>query len=310
MLEKRAEPHFYVGDARGGVIRNVHQDGRRLFWRWIWLFESRNWHDPAILNHPTNLRISKGNMRGTFRRSLIWLSQSEFKSISIWIDWNFQTSNPLANQEPSNRDIKRWKICRFVWANKTGDYDPSTGRYDGAIGMLIDGLADSYYRPFDNGVIHPRFADIPNVPNVAEAISPSHLVKQFRQVADQQVIDQNLVESLLSLFHFLIPSASFLTFALVGCLVYWTVSWLFSKIQKSSLPSRRNLQMKIVSFFFMLFIFYIEQFTSNSLSTENLIVRTDSLLYSRQQILETKREFCFWEKGSGEMDLYKKVTLA
>ena len=45
-----------------------------------------------------------------------------------------------------HRNLKRWKICKFLWANKTGDYDPLTGRYDGAIGMLMDGLADSYIR--------------------------------------------------------------------------------------------------------------------------------------------------------------------
>lgn len=46
----------------------------------------------------------------------------------------------------SMENVKRYKVCKFVWANKSGDYDPATGRYDGAIGMLIDGQGDAYIR--------------------------------------------------------------------------------------------------------------------------------------------------------------------
>ena len=62
-----------------------------------------------------------------------------------------------------------------------------------------------------------------------------------------------------------------------------------------------------MSFFFGLFLFYIEQFFSNNLSTENVIVPTEDLLYSKEQLLKTKKEFCFLEK-SGELDYLKMVS--
>ena len=72
---------------------------------------------------------------------------TEFKTIQFsnfkgkYATWG--SSEVLLNDY---RDIKRWKVCRFRWTNRTGDYDPATGRYDGAIGMLADGLADLYFK--------------------------------------------------------------------------------------------------------------------------------------------------------------------
>ena len=154
----------------------------------------------------------------------------------------------------------------------------------------------------DYGVIDSKFVYYSNVPFTAMTVSPAHLIKSVK--------DQKVVESLSSLFHFLVPSTQFLTLTLVGCLLYWALSSMFSRLKKSArlLPSRRKLQRKIVSFFFLLFWFFIQQFFEGNLNTSNVVVQTDELLYSKEQILKTNKEFCFWEEG-GEMDLLKNVSL-
>lgn len=43
----------------------------------------------------------------------------------------------LFMDEPQN--IKRYKICKFLWTNKMGHLNSTTGRYDGAIGYLLEG---------------------------------------------------------------------------------------------------------------------------------------------------------------------------
>ena len=139
----------------------------------------------------------------------------------------------------------------------------------------------------------PNLVSYTNFPVLAESPSPLQLIKK---VTDQKVVE----ESLSSLFHFLAPSTEFLALALVGYLLYWIVSWLFSWFRKpvNQLPSGRNLQTKILAFFLMLYLFCIKEIYSNLLNTNNVIVQTDDLLYSKEQILETRKEFCFWEKGS------------
>lgn len=157
------------------------------------------------------------------------------------------------------------------------------------------------------GVISSQFVDYINIPYMAEPCSPFQLIEKANQKVAQR--------SLSSLFNFLAPSPGFLMFALAGCLVYWVVSSLLSRFQKSarikSLPTKGNLQMRIVFFFFTLLFFFIQLLYCNSLSTENLIVRTDDLLFSREQILKTEREFCFLEGGSSsEEDFFKKASLS
>ena len=149
-------------------------------------------------------------------------------------------------------------------------------------------------------MIDPKFVDYLNVPYMAATISPFQLIKK--------VTKQKAVQNLSSLFHFLMPSTGFLTLVLVGCLLYWAFSWLLTRFQKSarSLASRRKRQTKIVSFFFLLFLSFMGQFFGGNLNTSNVVVRTDDLLYSKGQILKTKKEFCFLEKSS-EMDFVKNV---
>lgn len=119
-----------------------------------------------------------------------------------------------------------------------------------------------------------------------------------------------MVKSLRNLFNFLVPSVQFLTFALIGCLLFWIVSWLFSRFkrQERSMPARRNLPKKIVSFFFVVFLFYVLQFYANTLNTESIVVNTEDLLFSKDQILKTNKEFCFWENSATEINFFKNVS--
>lgn len=170
--------------------------------------------------------------------------------------------------------------------------------------MLADGLADTHFRVMEYGGIDEKFVRYMNKPFMASSVSPLQLI---RKVTNQKVDGSQ--SSLSSLFHFLIPSTEYLTFALSGCLIYWIVSRLFFWFKRPAdqRPPSSNLQTKIVSFFFGLFLFYILQFFGNSLNTQNVMVPTDDLLYSREQILKTRKEFCFGEKST-EVNFLKNVS--
>lgn len=142
---------------------------------------------------------------------------------------------------------------------------------------------------------------------MSTTFSPLQLIKR---TTDQKVVESlSGLDSIKKLFDFLVPSVEFLTLALAGYLLYWLVSWLFSRFEKwaNLLPSGRTLQMKIFSFLFVLFSFYTQEIYGNLLSTESVVVRTDDLLYTKEQILKTNKEFCFWESGS-EMDILVNVS--
>ena len=51
-----------------------------------------------------------------------------------------------------------------------------------------------------------------------------------------------------------------------------------------------NLQVKILAFGFTLFWFFMDQFYNGNMSTENITVDVSDLLYSEQQLINTKRE--------------------
>lgn len=137
---------------------------------------------------------------------------------------------------------------------------------------------------------------------MATEASPLQLIDPYIE----RTTNQRTVQSLSSLLCFLVPSAEFLTFTLVGCLFYWVVSSLLGRFRKSSRSPKRNVQ-NIVAFFFVWFLFFTSQLFSGSLNTSNMQVRTDNLLYSTEQILTTKKEFCSWEKSTEE-DLFRKVS--
>ena len=203
----------------------------------------------------------------------------------------------------SNRKIKEAKVCRFTWTNRTGQFDASRGKYDGAIGALSEGSVDLFIRPIELGMIGLNFVNFIEVPLAAERISPVQMVE--REV-DQATIDLSLSSS----FRFWVPSTDLLLLMVIGCLIHFVISFLFQcSIKRTQAPPGSNLKLKILSFFYLLFIFFTEEFFGNSLSSEQVIVRTDGLLYSRDNILNTNKEFCFFE-NSVEFEFMIKVSLS
>lgn len=151
------------------------------------------------------------------------------------------------------------------------------------------------------GSIHPKFADYLSLPILGAAVSPIQLI-------DKRADKTPEVESLSSLLEFLVPPTWFLRLTLIGCLLCWLISLLFSGSKKfGRLQCRRKLQMKIIASCVVIYLFFIQQFVTGNLNTESVIVETDQLLYSKKQVLETKREFCFAEKGAEE-DFWKEVS--
>ena len=156
-----------------------------------------------------------------------------------------------------------------------------------------------YSRPLDYGTIDPNFVDYLNVPFGVASFSPLQLIDRFA--------NQVVKKSLSSLYHFLVPSTAFLALMTVGCLLYWLSSELFLRLEKSSRPSGKRLRLKTLSFFYLLFLFYIQQFFGANLNTMSVVVSTLELLYSNDQILRTQKEFCALEQGA-ELDFYKNVS--
>lgn len=146
--------------------------------------------------------------------------------------------------------------------------------------------------------IQPEFVNYIGVPVMDERISP---VQTVEREADQAIIDLSLSSS----FHFWMPSTDLLLLMVAGHLLYLVSSFLIRKSIKRSLSSGN---LKILSFFYLIFTFFMNEFLADSISTDHLIVRTDNILYSREQILSTNKEFCSFENGV-EFDFVKRVSL-
>ena len=150
----------------------------------------------------------------------------------------------------------------------------------------------------DYGAVDPKFVDYLNVPFATFIYSPAQLISKL--------INKRVEQSLLALFNFLMPSPAFLTLLAASCLVYWLSSALFSHLPK---PPRRRLQLKILAFFYLLFLFFIHEFFSDNLNTSNVIVKTSDLLDSIDQILRTQKELCFLENGP-ETNFMRNVSFS
>ena len=155
-------------------------------------------------------------------------------------------------------------------------------------------------RPMDYRVVNPEYVDYLNLPVMGVGFSPCQLIKRL---ANQQVD-----RSLWSLFHFLMPSTGLLTLILAACLLYLASSALFLHLKRlKSLRESGRVSIKLVSLFYFLFLFFIRYLFEGNLNTSNVLVRTDELIYSKEQILNTQKEFCFLEK-SKEVDFLKDVS--
>ena len=141
----------------------------------------------------------------------------------------------------------------------------------------------------DYGGVDPKFVNYLNVPFIEFGFSPAQLIKKK--------VNHRVEQSLSSLYHFLVPSTGLLALIAAGGLLYLLFAALFSLAKRPLRPSRKRLQLKIVSFFYLIFLFFIQIFFESNLNTSNIVVRTDDLLYSLEQVLQTQREFCFLEKS-------------
>lgn len=151
-------------------------------------------------------------------------------------------SNNITNQTNLKRNIKRANACYFIAVNKTGDYDPTTNRYDGAIGDLISGRVDSFLRLLEFGSEKPDLVDYLSIPFQTYPFFPIQLFDRFE--------NRKIGQSLSDLYRFLIPSTAFLTLLITGLLIYQLASALFWKTNLSS-PSKRKLRIKLLTFFYV-----------------------------------------------------------
>ena len=150
----------------------------------------------------------------------------------------------------------------------------------------------------DYGGISTKFVNYMNRPVLVFGMSPA----QFIEKEPRQEVDKNFA----GLVDFLMPPPGLIALLAAGGLLYWLSLALFLHLKKPSLPSRRR-WIIIVSFFYVLFLFFVGQFFSGNLNTENIVVQTDDLIYSKEQILQTQKTFCFFEK-SNEIDFFKDVS--
>ena len=141
----------------------------------------------------------------------------------------------------------------------------------------------NFSRAIDYGAVDPKFVDYLNFPNSAFGFSPFQTI--------ERLVNQRMEQSLFSLFHFLIPSTAFLALMTSGCLLMWLFSTMLSGYGK-------NTQIKILSFCYLLFLFFVQQLFGGNLNTDNVVVRTDDLLSSKEQVLRTNKELCVYFKIS------------
>ena len=177
--------------------------------------------------------------------------------------------------------MRRANVCRFINANKTGDYDPLTDRFDGAIGDLMDGKVDVFFRLMEFGSIDSKYVDFLGAPFLAFGFSPGHLI--------ERLTSQKAERSLSVLYHFLVPSTAYLALMVTGLLLFRLASALFRN-WKPRQPSRRKVRLRLLSFLYLFFVFFMSHFFGGNLNTQNVVVRTDGLLYSKEQILKTNKE--------------------
>ena len=228
--------------------------------------------------------------------------------------------------------------CGFVYADRVGDYFPGNHSYNGAIGLTvllknlkfsqlksfwsfqviwlfwhslqIEGKADVFIRPTDLFSIDQSLVAYSDV-LLSIAYHPFQLINKKNQSK----------KSLAKLISFLIPSFSFLLIFVLSLIFYLADLFLFS-LASSRLTSLKRLRtfkitqqklkgsrLKILTFSFMVFVFFIKNFFGNNLNTTIVILDFSDLLYSIEKLLETDKEFCFLER-SIEYEYFERVRQA
>lgn len=207
------------------------------------------------------------------------------------------------------------KRCRFLWADREGSYNLQNKTFDGAVAMVAQSKADSYIRPTNYLDVGHRLIDYSDV-----VLSKSFNTMQL--ISEKKLSDQD-EKSLMSLLNFLVPSLGYLGLLFASLLLYIVALFVLSSFKLSNLQRWRrinNFKSKILWLSFVVCLFLMSLFFSCNLNTMKIVVDVSDILYSKKQLLETKREICFPElnselnyfihavKGSFEEKMYQKAN--
>ena len=130
-------------------------------------------------------------------------------------------------------------------------------------------------------------------------MDPSGVLHSFHYILVHVINEKKqLVQSLMTLVNLLVPSIELLKITVCGILAYriFFFSFLFClwKFFKKK-SNKTNLQIKILAFAYLLYWFFIDSIYNAIISTESITVDVSDLLYSNEQILNTKKTPCFFE---------------
>ena len=208
------------------------------------------------------------------------------------------------------------KRCRFVWTDKEGSYSPNENpankTYEGAVAMVMQSKADSYIRPINYFDADHRMIDYSDVV-MSKSFNTLQLI--------EKKLSSQTEKSLMGLLNFLLPSLGYLGLLFASLLLYFVALFLLSSFKLAKLRRlrrRQNFKFKILSFFFVAGMFLTSLFFSCNLNTMKILVDVSDILYSKEKLLETKREICYPElnselnyfihavKGSFEARMYEK----
>ena len=167
--------------------------------------------------------------------------------------------------------------------------------------MISRSEADLFLRPMDF-YVRQEFVGFSNV---VSSVSYFPL-----QIIETKMNERNF-KNLTSFLSFFVPSFSYALLVSTGILIHYLIFLKFfsyiKRLPHSTAAKKQNLQIKIITFSFLIFAFLTGMFFSNSLNALKIIVDTRDLLSCKEKVLQTKKEVCFFEKSS-ELDFFSQVS--
>lgn len=178
--------------------------------------------------------------------------------------------------------------------------------------MVMQSKADSYIRPINFFDADQRLIDYSDVV-MSKSFNTMQIIEKKLSTQEEQ--------SLMNLLNFLIPSLGFVGLLLASLLLYFASLLLLSSFKLTKLrrlKRRTNFKTRIQWLSFVAFLFLMSLFFSANLNTMKIVVDVSDVLYSKEKLLETKRELCYPElnselnyfihavKGSFEEKMYEK----
>lgn len=151
------------------------------------------------------------------------------------------------------------------------------------------------------GTISNDLVDYLGTPFFTTSFSPLQLIEKMNQKS------AHLPDG--AMFEFLAPPLNFLFIVMVGFLIYRVLLLLFLRSKRSSGgPFQQTWQIKMLTLANLLFLFFNRKLFEGNLNTSNVLVKTDELLYSEEQVLNTQKEFCFVDESS-RVNYLKNVSI-